>query len=181
MSRPTDSINLGSQGLGPTDCVAATLDRGVTTINGTAPTSGTVELGLLWIPAGAVITSITFISATTALSAGTHQYFGLYDTSRNRLAVTADATSAAWAANTAKTLSLTADYKVTSSGLYYVGILVTATTMPTLAGTTLFNSAISNVAPILCGTSSSGQTSLPDPAGAITATVNRRMAFLNNA
>jgi hypothetical protein len=129
-----------------------------------------VSLFAIDLPAGLVVASITFVSGGTALATGSHQYFGLYDSSRNLLRASNDDTSTAWGATTAKTLSLTSSFTTTYSGLHYVGILIEASTMPTLHGVapTAVSLIGSVLTPILTGTSSTGQTSLPNPAAAIT-------------
>lgn len=133
-----------------------------------------VSLTPITLPIGAVISNITFFSGGTALSSGNHQYFGLYDSTRTRLAVTADDTSTAWAARTKKTLALTSPYTVTATGLYYVAILVDATTVPTIVGDQHPTNELQQAANLgpHNGTSSTGQTSLPTNAGAITEQVH---------
>jgi hypothetical protein len=77
---------------------------------------------------GDLVTSITFKSGATA--AGTPDN----STTPALLAQTADQTSTAWAANTAKTVALATAQRVTSSGVYYAAIMVKASTPPTLIG-----------------------------------------------
>ena len=96
-------------------------------------TSGRLYLAGIYIPAGTTITNISFCSRTTALATGSNQWFVLCDSSRTALRFTVDDTSTAWAANTVKTLALTSTYTVTTSGFYYLGIMVGATTVPSLA------------------------------------------------
>lgn len=131
--------------------------------------SGRITLVYMPMRAGASISTITFISGSTALSAGTNQVFGLYDTSWNRLATTADDTSTAWAANSAKTLTLTgAPYSVPATAGYYVACLVVASTVPSLAcGPAI--SYLRDTAPFMSGNSNTGQTSLPSTCTALSA------------
>lgn len=96
--------------------------------------TGVLTLVALPLYQNDVVTNITFKSHTTAANTPTHWWFALYDGSFNLLQQTADQTSTAWAAFTAKTLALTSTYTVTTSGVYYVGIMVAATTVPTLDG-----------------------------------------------
>ncbi|MFM7008833.1 MAG: hypothetical protein ACKO0Z_05805 [Betaproteobacteria bacterium] len=142
--------------------------------NLSALTSGTLYMTAIYLRAGQTVTNISYFSATTAAGTPTAGRFALYDGSRNLLAQTADFTTEAWAANTIKTKPLTASYKITLSGLYYVGILIVATTVPTLKGLTAKTaSQLAGTAPILHGNSSTGlTTTLPNPAAAITAGVN---------
>ncbi len=148
-----------------------TFDRhDITETNVAALTSGQLFLQAIWLEAGMVVRWISFCSATTAGATLTNQLFGLFDSSRNQLAVTSNDTTTAWAANTVKTLLVTTPYTVTTSGLYYVGIMVAATTVPTLKGpAALTATQVHGAAPIINGNSSSGlTTSLPNPAAAIT-------------
>jgi hypothetical protein len=151
---------------------AETLDRNFCTETNTAAlVSGTLRLQAIWINAGRTISWISWHSATTALATGTNQLFGLYRVSdRALLAVTVNDGAAAWAANVIKTLRVTTPYTVTTTGLYYVAIMVAATTVPTLKGNlAITNGALQAQAPILLGTSNTGlTTTLPDPCNALT-------------
>jgi hypothetical protein len=142
--------------------------------NLSALTSGTLHMVAVYLQAGQRINAISFCSATTAANTPTNRFFALYDINRNLLAQTNNATTTAWAANTVSTLSLTSQYVVPTTGLYYVGIMVTATGVPTLKGLAAKTGGqLAGRAPILHGNSTTGNTtSLPNPAGAITATVN---------
>jgi hypothetical protein len=145
--------------------------------NGIQPATGTLYLFAVEIEAGLTITSLSFNSATTALSVGSNQWFALYDSSLNKLAVTSDDTSTAWAANSRKTLNLSAPFTTTYSGLYYVGICIVATTTPTLVCQGASLSAIATllyqtITPALYGSSTGSLTnpaSAPATASAITA------------
>lgn len=97
--------------------------------------------------AGDVVTNITFKSGATAAGTPTNWWFALYDNAAtpNLIAQTADQTSGAWAANTAKTLPLTAAYTVLTPGVYYLACMVKATTVPTLIGFTSFAGAAGGV------------------------------------
>lgn len=134
--------------------------------------SGTLDLFGIKLMANVPCNAITFLSGATALSVGTHQFFGLYDaTSFALLRGSVDDGATAWAANTPKTLALTSQFTPTKSGLYYVGFLVTATTVPTLrgAGATATNHLL--IAPQIAGPSSTGLSALPATAGAFSASM----------
>ncbi|MFF1416567.1 hypothetical protein [Streptomyces sp. NPDC058280] len=90
----------------------------------------------LYLADGDTVTSLTFISGGTAAGTPTNYFFALYNTAGALLGQTADQLTAAWAADTAKTLALSAPVRVTKSGVYYAAVSVTATTVPTLIGTT---------------------------------------------
>jgi hypothetical protein len=166
--------------LGPAGTIAESFPRATTAATSSAcPTAtGVMYMTAVYIPAGVTITSISFMNGGTALATGTHQIFGLYDdnsgtssgTPRALLRGTSDDTSTAWAGTTAKTLNLTSTYTTTRSGFYYVGVLIAATTIPTLAcQNPAQQAAISTVAPILHGTTGSALTALPNPAAALAA------------
>jgi len=141
----------------PTGAVAETTPRAG--VGGTVPlVSGTVRLaGGAVLPAGQAISSITFLSGA-ALATITQQWFVLVRASdRARLAITVDGGAAAWGADTAKTLNLSATYTPTVDEAVYLGICVVATTMGThrgQGGTTATNT----LAPTLSGSSSVGLT-----------------------
>ena len=77
-------------------------------------------------------------------------------------------TSTAWAANSRKTLSLTSTFTTTYSGIHYLGIMVAATTVPTIKGNTAkVGGQLSAAAPTMGGTSTTGlTTTLPATAAA---------------
>lgn len=90
----------------------------------------------IYLHAGDVITNISARSGATAAGTPTNYWFALYSSAATPalLSQSADQTSTAWAANTTKTLALAAAQTITASGIYWVGIMVTATTPPTLLG-----------------------------------------------
>lgn len=111
------------------------------------------------LEAGDKVTSISVLSGATAAGTPTNWWFALYDTSATAalIAQTADQLTAAWAADTVKTLALATAYTVVTTGVYYVGIMVKATTVPSLickvAGRAAANGAL------LTGYKVKGQTS----------------------
>lgn len=159
---------------GSTSSLASTFDRAMFAETNDGPlSSGRLNLYRIHLPKGLSVTNISFWSMTTALSGGQNQWFALFSSALAKLAVTADDTSTAWAANTKKTLAVTGGpYVTTVAGWYYVGIMIkVSTTLPTLAtantGTTAAN--YRGAAPTICGTSNTGLTnpaSCPDPATA---------------
>ena len=103
--------------------------------------SGVMSLVPIWLPAGAVVTSILVRSASTALATGTHWWFALYSnwtdpTGANSLllAQTADQGAGAWGINSAQDKALTAPQTITVSDWYGIGVMVAATTVPSLRG-----------------------------------------------
>lgn len=139
-----------------------------------ALTSGTLFLQAIYLRAGQKVNNLSFHSATTAAATPTNGFFALFDNNRALVAQSANFTTEAWAANAIKTKALTAQYTAPYTGIYYAGIMITATTVPTLKGLTAkIASQLAGLAPILHGTSTAGlTTTLPNPAAAITAGVN---------
>lgn len=80
------------------------------------------------------VTSLSVLSGATAASVPTNWWLALYDTAAvpALIAQTADQLTAAWAADTIKTLALSTAYTATSTGVYYVAVMVKATTVPSL-------------------------------------------------
>jgi len=108
----------------------------------------------VFLAAGDVITSISARSGATAAGTPTNYWFALYSDAATPalLSQSADQTSTAWAANTTKTLALAAAQTIARTGVYWVGIMVTATTPPTLLGSAA-------VAPIVTGERNLSQSS----------------------
>ena len=84
------------------------------------------------LSAGDLVTKIAFKSGATAAGTPTNYWFALYDTAGNLISQTADQTTTAWAADTTKDLALATPYLVGTPGVYYAGIMVKATTVPSL-------------------------------------------------
>lgn len=137
-------------------------------VNTSVLSTGMLSLQAIYIPAGTVVNSISFWSATTAAGTPTNQLFGLFDSSYNLLRSSTNDTTTAWAANSKKTLALTSSFTTTYSGIHYLGIMVTATTVPTLKGNTAKTGGqLGGAAPSMGGTSTSGlTTALPATAAA---------------
>lgn len=149
--------------LRPTAAKGETLPRSYVSSTGlSAPTSGRLQLHAIPLKAGHTLSTITFVSGGTALATGTNQWFSLYDGALNLLRVTNDDGATAWAANSLKTLTLASSYTVPVDGLYYVGLTIVATTVPTLAGV-FPPGAITGAAPVL---SYNANTGLTNPASA---------------
>ena len=122
--------------------------------------SGYLHMVGIWLPAGATVSNISFVSATTAMVAGTNQWFALFDGSRVKRAISADDTSTAWGANALKTLAMTTPYVIPTDGLYYIGYCVAAATPPTFECATDGGGVLAarSLAPILYGRADSGLT-----------------------
>lgn len=161
-----------STNMGITGTLAETIPRELCPeVNTVAPTaSGTLFMQAIYLKAGTLVSNITVSSATTAAGTPTNYFAALYDGSRNLRAASANQTTTAWAANTVKTLAMTTPYRVPTSGLYYIGFFMTATTVITMkGGTAKVGGQLASSVPTLHGASSTGlTTALPDPAAAIT-------------
>lgn len=135
-------------------------------------TSGQLFLTAIYIPAGFTVTNIEFSSGTTAANTPTNWWFALYSSALALLSQTADQTTTAWGANTRKVVALGSAQSITTSGLYYCGVMVAATTPPTLKGHGGY-ATINNDTPIINGTSTGSlTTTAPGTAAAITATAD---------
>lgn len=141
-------------------------------VNTSLLSTGRLSLQAIWLPSGTVVSSISFWSATTAANTPTNQLFGLFDSSRNLLRSSVNDTTTAWAANSLKTLALTATFTTTYSGIHYLGLMVTATTVPTIKGNTAkTNGALNAASPSMGGTSTTGLTTALPATAAAPATV----------
>jgi hypothetical protein len=105
----------------------------------TAFTSAVMASVAVTVQPGDVVTNISFVSGATAGATLSNWWFALYDGSATPalLSQTADQTSAAWAANTVKTLALATPQRFTSAGVVYAAVMVKASTVPTLLGALL--------------------------------------------
>jgi hypothetical protein len=102
----------------------------------TALATGVMTSVAMPLQVGDLVTNITVKSGATAAGTPTAYWFALYSAAATPalLAQSADQATAAWAANTVKTLALATPQLITVAGVYYVGLMVTATTPPTLVG-----------------------------------------------
>lgn len=160
--------------IGITGTLAETMSRAVCPeVNTTLGTTGQIRCQGIWLPAGITVSNISFHSATTAAGTPTHYVFALYDGSRNLLASTADQLTAAWAANTIKTLAVGTPYVVPTTGFYYLMVSVVATTVPTLkGGTAKTGGQLAGQVPILQGLSSTTYATGTAPASLAALTVS---------
>jgi len=148
---------------------------------GYIPPSGTLALIAVGLPAGLRVGTIQFVSGGGAAATPTHWWFGLYDKNLMQLALTANQTSGAWAASTAKALPVAStaagaatSFLTTYAGLYYLGIMMVAATPVTVLSGVVATSILA-LPPVVNGTSDTGQTTppgFPHTAAAITATTN---------
>jgi len=131
--------------------------------------SGTAyAVGNLIVPAGRTVDSITFMTAGSGASGITGYFFALVkQDDLTVLAKSAD-TTAAWAANTARTLLMTTPWTAQQDTRVYAVVCMVASGMPSLSGYASHIQSI-NRAPVFGGSSSTGLTnaaSLPSPIAA---------------
>lgn len=90
----------------------------------------------IFLAAGDVITNVSVRSGATAADTPTNWFFALYSNAATPalLAQTADQTTGAIAANTTLTVALATAQTISTSGIYWIGIMVKATAVPTLLG-----------------------------------------------
>lgn len=86
------------------------------------------------VAAGEPIRTITFLSGATAAGTPLDQWAALYDPAGALIGQSVTLGSAAWAADTAKTFTLATPFGGGGEGIYYAGIMVRATTPPSLMG-----------------------------------------------
>jgi hypothetical protein len=163
---------------------AQTFDRRLVNSITFAPTTQILTLTGIWLPAGQVVTGITFVSGATAESGGSHLWYALYQANLTFMAQSADDTGAtSFAANTALRKALTAPQTCPYTGLYYLGFCCVGTipTLYNLANTGInANGSITGMTPILAATSTGSLTATaPSPAGALTAIVNALYSFVD--
>jgi hypothetical protein len=110
--------------LNGTTAKRSNLDRRYLVTNTASLTTQVMTSVAIPLEVGDVVTNLTFVSGATAAGTPTNWWFALYDTSATPalIAQTADQTSTAWAAHTAKTVALSAAYTVTTAGIYYAAI-----------------------------------------------------------
>ncbi len=123
----------------PTGTFVENIPRWAITTDTAGPATGVMTSVAMPLQAGDIVTSITFKSGATAADTPLNWWFALYSTASTPalLGQTADQTTTAWAANTAKTVALTTPYLVTAAGLFYVSFMMKATATTSLIGRTL--------------------------------------------
>lgn len=142
--------------------IRSTMGRMAAVTDNAVGATGVMHSTAIALQAGDLVTNITFVSGATAADTPTHWFFALYSNAATPalLGQTADKTTTAWAANTAKTLALATPYQVTTAGIYYVSVAMAATAVVTLAGATLLSVAAAAVTgqKVLAQTSGTGLT-----------------------
>lgn len=169
-SAPAGSFDVAQLGdaLRPTGYISTNIPRSHYLVDEAMLTTQTLCLQALYIPAGVTVTNVIFASGDTGTTLPTNWWFALYSSALGLLGQSADQTTDQWASNTVKTLALGTPYPVTAGGLYYAGVMVKATGMPSLHGTNHRASTINALVPKLSGTSTAAlTTTAPGTAAAI--------------
>lgn len=118
----------------PVGVVAETFPRGLAgqgTIVG-ALTSGRVAGSSVVLNKNDVVTSITYYSTSTAAVGYANKWAGLCDKNGIVKTISDDDLANAWPINTAKTFAMSVPYTVPTTDVYYVFIMVNASTTPSL-------------------------------------------------
>lgn len=123
------------------------------------PTSGTLYLVPIWLPKGFVVNNIAFSSSGTAGVSLTNWWFSLHDSAKKMIARTADQLAAAWAASTTKQIAIAqttagagTSYTTTYAGLHYLGLMIKATTVPSIVSEGSIADFLASTAPGFGGT-----------------------------
>ena len=122
----------------------------------------TQKMTLVAVPlqAGDVISSVSFLTGSTAANTPTNHQAALYSLAAGTFttrALSNDNLSTAWAGNTPKTFTFSTAYTVPTSGVYYAAISIKATTVPSFAGCIKIGTAANG--PIVTGQAFLAQTS----------------------
>lgn len=134
-------------------------------------TSGTVFMSAIPLPANLVVNNLGVMTGSTAPSVVTHGWLALTDSNRIVRAVTADQTSSFGSGFSALSLPVAVSYTTPTAGLYYLAVNCVASTMGTLSIGNQPLTGPNSTAPILAGSSSTGQTT-PPSTGSTLATLN---------
>lgn len=168
----------------PTGALQSTFpgDRTNTTASSGLLSTGRLTLaGGIVLQAGQTVSSITFAAGGTGAGTPTNQWFCLVDKNLNVLAKTADDTTTAWNLNATKTLAISGGYTPTTTIAVYAGIMVAATTVPTLIQVGI-STVVGGITPMIAATSTTGLTtpaSLGATAGALTALAGLAYAYVS--
>jgi hypothetical protein len=170
---PTPPLSPNDYYLGPNGgtlgyCAAETIPRNATgNITTVSTGNGTLYLAACYLAAGTLVSRLGWLSQNAAV-APLHQWLGLYDLNRNQLAMTADQGSAAIANTTQYSYPIATiaagaatSFTTNYTGLYYLGILLNATTTNATCAGQASTAAFAAMPPILSGSSDTVQTTVP--------------------
>lgn len=164
--------------LAPSGATGETFPRAQATTYFSSLTSEQVYVSAIPLPKNLQINDISMVVGGAAFTTVdvTHGWYALLDSSRVVRAVSADQTSGNWGTTfTTVTLPVTSGgtYTTTYGGLYYVALCITFTsTSGEFSGASATVGGVTGLAPILQGTSSTGQTTPPGLGGTLSAITN---------
>jgi hypothetical protein len=138
------------------------------------PVPGRLQANSIELPAGLVVTSLTFCTGANAVAGLAHGWYVLMDNTFKVLATTADQTSSAWGSTgSLVTLALSSPFTTTYTGQHYAGWMISAGTVTNvMAGSPSMYNGPAAGPPVLCGTYGSGLTTPPSTGSALTLTAN---------
>ena len=175
---------------------AQTFDRRLVSDVAFQPTSGQLTITAIFLPAGRVVDGITFVSAATGETGGTHLWYALYKGDKawnpstfTLMAQSTDDTGATtFGTNTALRKALTAAQSCPYTGLYYLGFMCANSlgTQPALLNLKASSinanggNSITAMGPITAGTADGSlAASAPATMGAITAIQQALYAYVD--
>lgn len=144
-------------------CVGETFPRRFSEITGNiaALVSGQAHVNAMPLQVGVPVNHLTFKAGSTGAGTPLNQWAFLTDALFNVVALSADLTTAPWTAQTEKTFTLSAAFSPGASALFYAGLVVVATVVPTMDGITNAQGGGNNetdLTPPLCFLGTSGLT-----------------------
>lgn len=146
----------------PGGVTAETFPRVQAAGNQVLGTTGVLYVCGISLPQYLTVSTITMATKTPAAATLTAGWYVILDSNLVVRGVTGNQTSTTWTATTtAYPLNLAAPYVTTYTGLYYIGINVSAGTMPSIVTATATAAALAGLAPVLCGSVSTGYSTTP--------------------
>lgn len=160
---------------GGSTVISGNMSRHAALTDLTLLTSAALRVTPVYLIQGQVVTNISFCSGGTAINTPANWWFALYSIlGAALLAQTADQTSTAWAANTIKTVALTAAQTIGTTGIYIVGIMVKGAATCTLFGRAAGHAVLTPAGSYNGTTADSGLTATaPALVGAVTGAVGQ--------
>lgn len=143
-----------------TGALYETVDRNVCA-NQNPLTSGQTYCVGQYLPAGLLVSTVTWMAGTTGESGGSHCWAGLADATRTIRAISGDNVGATFmGASAEKPFSMGTPYTLPADGIYYCFLCVVATTVPTLACANSLG-ALTLLAPTKVGMDTTARTTPP--------------------
>ena len=156
--------------LDPVNAIAVTFDRMSTALFASqVPVSGTLTMTAIVLFAGDVLTTINLRTGSSGWAGVTHSWASIFDANRVCVATSADDVTASQAISVTKGFALAAPYTVPTTGLYYIGTMVAATTIGIVGPSMNLQQTV--IPPILHGQSNTGMT-MPLAVGAIASNIS---------